>query len=303
MKPHGLPVVLALCLVPCLVAAQVQPPAPVAERDDEALVPPELPEVPAELRASVEALRVTVERTEECYSAEGRMEHTPDPACPQWYARLARGGPAAVFAIGALFRPGAHGPNDPLMEAMRSSEATEERGPRLVQIMARTGRPEVVPFFVSYLVRTATVPTAYVSAVDAAMLAALRRLTGNDPAPTAPWEDDQAHLNAPLARRDLVQRWARWYHDHQGMTVAQWRAEGAARAARDLFSDDLLERYSAITRLAGDPTQRVAVRTALQTLLGREDLPAAARVHLHRLARQRGIVLPPAPALTTARRG
>ncbi len=107
---HALLFALALCAAPLSALAQ-EAPVPL-ERDDD-LAPPELPEVPEALRASVDALRATVQGTEECFTGEGRMEHTPDARCPQWYARLARGGVAAVFAIGEVLRPVRSNPNDP----------------------------------------------------------------------------------------------------------------------------------------------------------------------------------------------
>jgi len=301
MKPAALPLFLvALCVPAGAAFAQGAPPATAAVSvEADTLEPPPLPVVPPAMRASVDALGETVSNTNECYTVDGeRVSHTADPNCPQWYARLARSGLAGVYAIGAAFRPVQPDAAEPPREDIRASEGADEQGPRLVQIMARTGRPEAVPFLLSYLVRTATVDNAYVTQTDTAALAALRTLTGTDPAPTAPWEDDNAHLNARPARRALMQRWMRWYNTHQGMTVAQWRAEGAELARRILFSDDILERYGAIVRLAPSPTDRVAVTTALQALLAREDLPAAARVHLHRFARRQRIVLPAAPTAT-----
>lgn len=295
---HALLFALALCAAPLSALAQ-EAPVPL-ERDDD-LTPPELPEVPAALRASVDALRTTVQGTEDCYTGEGRMEHTPDARCPMWYARLGRGGAAAVFAIGEALRPVRSNPNDPAMEPLRNTESEYERGPRLVQLLARTQRPEAVPFLISYVVRTASVPDLYPTGTDMVMLRALRTLTGDDPAPTAPWEDDAAHMEGSLSRRELARRWVRWYREHQGMTVAQWRAEGEARALRGLSSDDILARYSAIARLAPNPAQRVAVTASLRELLAREDLPAAARVHLHRLARQRRIPIVARNLLASAR--
>lgn len=295
---HALFFALALCASPLPALAQ-EAPVPL-ERDDD-LTPPALPEVPEALRASVDALRETVQSTEECFTGEGRMEHTPDARCPQWYARLGRGGVAAVFAIGEVLRPARTNADDPPTEPLRNTESEYERGPRLVQLLARTGRPEAVPFLISYVVRTATGENLYATGTDAVMLRALRALTGDDPAPTAPWEDDSAHLDGALSRRALARRWVRWFREHQGMTVAQWRAEGAARAQRSLSSDDILERYSAIARLAPIPAQRVAVAASLRELLAREDLPAAARVHLHRLARQRRIPLVARNLLASAR--
>jgi len=301
MKPAALSLFLAaLCAPVGALYAQGAPPA-AAEAD--ALEPPPLPEVPPALRASVAALRETVERTNECYTNESeRVSHTADPGCPRWYAQLARSGLAGVYAIGAAFRPVPPEPEVPPREPIRASEGAEEQGPRLVQIMARTGRPEAVPFLLSYLVRTVTAEDTYATSTDTTALAALRTITGADPAPTAPWEDDTAHMNADPASRALVQRWMRWYSSHQGQTVAQWRVEGAELARRNLFSDDILERYGAIVRLASSPTDRVGVTTALQALLAREDLPAAARVHLHRFARRQRIVLPAAPTATVAAR-
>jgi hypothetical protein len=91
-----------------------------------------------------------------------------------------------------------------------------------------------------------------------------------------------------------------WLRESQGRTVAEWRATGLARAQQRLTSDDIAERFSAIRRLAPLPAERAAVAVSLQGLLAREDLPAAARMHLSRLARQRRIALP-ARALVAAR--
>ncbi|HPI22596.1 MAG TPA: hypothetical protein PLE73_05330, partial [Spirochaetota bacterium] len=68
------------------------------------------------------------------------------------------------------------------VEPLRNTESEYERGPRLVQLLARTGRPEAVPFLISYVVRTATRPDTDATGTDAVMLRALRSLTGDDPA-------------------------------------------------------------------------------------------------------------------------
>lgn len=294
---HALVLALAMGLCPQLARAEDTPPP--EERDE--LIPPALPEVPAALQRAVAGLGATVRLTEECYTAGGRMEHEADARCPQWYAQLARGGAATVFAIGEVLRPVVVFRNEAPVEPLRNSMGDFERGPRLVQLMARTQRPEVVPFFVGYLVRTATHPEALPSVSDAAMLRALREFTGDDPTPTAPWEDDRAHLDSPAARTEIARRWLRWYRDHAGRSVAEWRAEGLERARQRLTSDDLLERYSAIRRLAPLPAHRDAVTASLQELLARDDVPAAARVHLHRLGRQHGLRLPVNARLTSAR--
>jgi hypothetical protein len=296
MNRHSVFVALALLALPAAARAQ-RDPSPAAESD--ALAAPALPATPPQLRAAVDALRSTVANTEECYTAGGRMEHEADARCPQWYARIARSGPAAVFAIGALFTPATNG-DGLAMEPVREMGADNERGPRLVQLLASAGRPEAAPFLVSYLVRTATLENAYASETDAAALAALRALSGDDPAPTAPWEGDGEHLASPLARRELAGRWLAWLRESEGRTVAQWRAAGLARAQQRLASDDIVERYSAIRRLAAVPAQRAVVTASLHALLAREDLPAAARVHLQRLARLRRIPLP-AQSLVAAR--
>lgn len=288
MNTRWMVLALALCAAP-LASARAQE-APASESDE--LTPPELPEVPEGLRAAVNALRQTVDDTAECFTGGGRLEHEADPRCPQWYARLARSGAAGAFAIAEQLRPGRGRDAQDAAEPLRNSEGEYERGPRLVQLMARTQRPEVVPFLISYVVRTATQSNDPPSDSNEAMLRALRTLTGDDPAPTAPWEDDRAYLDSPLTRTELARRWVRWFRDHQGMTVAQWRAAGISRAQQRLTSDDIIERYSAIARLAPLPAHRVAVTASLHELLTRDDLPAAARVQLRRLARQRRIPLP-----------
>lgn len=286
---------LALCASPAL--AQEGPPP---ERD-EALVAPEIPEVPEALRAAVERLAPIVDDTAECYTERGeRMEHEAAPQCPAWYARLARGGLASVFAIGAQFRPVEIDRGRAPREPIRYAEGQDERGPRLVQLLTRTRRPEVLPFLVSYLVRTATSDEDGASSTVLAILRGLRELTGDDPAPTAPWENDAAHLRSTRARVELARAWSRWYREHQGSTPAQWRAEGLDRAQRRLSSDDPVEVYSALVRLAPVRAQRAAVVSALHATLAREDLSAAARVQLLRLARQRGLPLPRARAAVRA---
>lgn len=277
--------------------AQQEPAAP--ERDED-LVAPELPTAPPELAPAVAALRETVEGTSECYRAGGRMEHEPDPRCPQWYARIARSGAAGAFAIGELFRPVATENSERPVEPIRSFESEFGRGPRLIQLLVATRRPEAATYLVSYLVNTATRPDGYASDTDIAALAGLRALTGDDAAPTAPWDDDRAFLETVAGREELARSWSRWLRERRGATPAQWRAAGAERAERWLSSDNDLERYSAIRRLAAVPQRRAAVTASLHALLSRDDLPAAARVHLTRLARQRGIPLPPRPLLARA---
>ena len=278
---------VALALLACArsVSAQNNPP-------EDALTPPEIPDVPPQLARAVASLRETVEQTRECYTAEGRMEHAPDPRCPQWYARIARAGAAGAFAIGEEFRPRPGEGDGAEAEPLRGYESEFERGARLVQLLVATRRPEGATYLVSFLVRTATLAGGYASSTDVAALQGLRTLTGHDPAPAAPWEDDRAWLESQPSREEVARRWSRWLRDHQGMTVAQWRASAVEGALRWLSSDDILERYSAIRRLAPLPAHRAAVTASLHTLLAREDLPAAARVHLTRLARQRGIPLP-----------
>lgn len=297
---HRVSIALALALSALSPNAFGDPDPAVTEPATD-LTPPELPAAPPEFQAAVDALRQTVSDTAECYTAGGRMEHEPDARCPQWYARIARAGAAGAFAIGELFRPAPNDNSDHPMEPLRSSEGDFERGPRLVQLLVATRRPEAAAYLVSYLVRTATSPDAYPGGTDAAALQGLRTLTGDDPAPTAPWEDDAAHLESPIAREEVARRWNRWLRDHAGMTVAQWRAEGARNAQRWLSSDDILERYSAIRRLAAVPAQRAAVTASLHALLAREDLPARARVHLARLARQRGLAMPVRANVVAAR--
>jgi hypothetical protein len=158
--------------------------------------------VPEALRASVDALRATVQGTEECYTGEGRMEHTADARCPQWYARLAGAARPRCSPSARCFRPVRMNPNEPPVEPLRNTESEYERGPRLVQLLARTGRPEAVPFLISYVVRTATRPDTYATGTDAVMLRALRSLTGDDPAPTAPWEDDSSPPGGPPSRAE-----------------------------------------------------------------------------------------------------
>jgi hypothetical protein len=289
------PWIVALALTAHALAARAQHDPALVEAPTE-LAPPPLPPTPPELAAAVASLRADVASTAECYTAGGRMEHEADPACPRWYARIARSGPAAVFAIGELFVP-ASGPDSagPMIEPIRDNNSELGRGPRLIQMMASTGRAEAVPFLLSYLVRGALDTGLYSSETDLAALAALRTLTGDDPAPTVPWEDDGAHQESPLARRETAQRWTAWLRESQGRTVAEWRAAGLARARQRLTSDDIAERYSAIRRLSPLPAERAAVVASLRGLLAREDLPAAGRMHLSRLARQRGLPLPARP--------
>lgn len=289
------PWIVALALTALPLAAHAQHDPALVEAPEQ-LAPPPLPPTPPEMAAAVASLRATVASTAECYTAGGRMEHEADPACPRWYARIARSGPAAVFAIGELFVPVAEpGSEGPAIEPIRDGNSELGRGPRLIQMMASTGRAEAVPFLLSYLVRTAIDARLYTSETDLAALTALRTLTGDDPAPTVPWEDDGAHQESPLARRETAQRWTSWLRENQGRTVAEWRAAGLARAQQRLTSDDIAERFSAIRRLSPVPAQRAAVVASLQGLLAREDLPAAARMHLSRLARQRGLPLAPRP--------
>ncbi len=275
-------------MAPGLALGQTRPPDTSLPRD-EAIFFPTLPPTPPALLAEVTVLHEVVRATAGCNTVDGHAGGTPDRRCAQWYARLARGGAAAAFAIGEQFTPArVEGPRH-LMEPLRDEASEGERGAQLAQLLASTRRPEAVSFLASYLIRTVTVHDAPPTRTDVAALGALRALTGDDPAPTTPWEGDEAHLNAELARLEIASLWSRWMHAHEGRPVVEWRAVGAQRALERLGSDDIVLRYAGIRRLAGERAHRAAVITSLRALLAHDDLPAAARVHLQRLVRRHNL--------------
>lgn len=273
------------------------PPAPPAESaqapvdiEAEALVAPARPEVPAALEAEVARLRTVVRATSECYTADGRMEHEADPACPRWYAQLSRGGAAGVFAIATLLEGDATS-RDEEPDTLRTFIAEEQRGPRLMQIMAASQRPEAVPLVLRFVVGGLADPEArYVTDSEGAAWQSLEQLTGNNPAPRAPW---QTRPSATLSSQAYTARaWLRWYRLHQHETREQWLRAGEQAAAEGLTSEDPAVRYWAIERLARVPEARPAVQSAFAALYASPDLPARGRAHLTRLGRRLRLQIP-----------
>lgn len=272
-------------------ARTVAPPAaPLRVEDADSLEAPPAPEVPDDLRDRVASMARVVEDTAECFTYHGeRVEHIADRRCGSWYATLQRGGPAAAHAIGrALTATRAGTPGDD------GFEGEEQRGPRLVQVLAATGAPEAVPYLLRHLASAAQRHRSLWD-TDREVLRQLARLAGDDPAPVAPWESDP--YSGTESRRHSAAAWLRWWREHEHDTPAQRAAAGEARALSDLSADDPARRYAAMVRLANHPAHRPVVTASLRELLGRSDLPARASVYLRRWAQRARIpVTAPPPA-------
>ncbi|MFO0644752.1 MAG: hypothetical protein U0326_00785 [Polyangiales bacterium] len=259
--------------------APAEPAAPVANAEPGELDAPPVPAVPEALQARVDALASVVESTEECFTYHGeRSEHIADPACGRWYASLQRGGSAAAHAIGlALMRP--EGAEHNLM----SVDGSEQRGPRLMQVLAATRAPEAVPYMLNHLADVARRDTQFWE-LEREILRQLGRVAGDDPMPVAPWERNA--LNTADARRRVVTSWIRWWRAHGADTPAQRAAAIESHALGDLNAEDPAVRFAAIQRLATNPVHGPAATASLRDLLARRDLPARAAVYIRRWAQR-----------------
>lgn len=273
------------------VSARSAEAAPDTTEAEEDLTPPELPQPPAALARRVAALTRIVEQTEGCYSYQGeRNEHEPDPRCGQWYAALLRGGDAAAYAIGEVLNrpPSAHS-----VGYVHNNAGSEQRGPRLVQILAATGSSVGPAFLLRYVVDEVDSEAGF-DETSMESLRQLARLANYDAHPVAPWE--QEAYRTPEVRREAARRWIRWWQRHQGSPVAQWRSEGVERAVADLAHADPAVRFAAIQRLITEPAHRATALEATRALLADDALPARAAAHVVRWARRHRIPIVPRPS-------
>lgn len=275
--------------------ARAPDPTPAPESD--ALEAPALPEPPPALRARVAALTRVAERTEECYSYHGeRVEHQPDPRCAQWYGALVRGGEAAAYAIGEVL-------NRPNIEdstaRVHGNMGSEQRGPRLVQILVATRSRAAPAFLLSYLAVDAVSEDGF-DTTDEEVLRQLPRVAGYDAHPVAPWE--RGVFDQPEARREVARHWLRWWRSHQDEAPAERAASGESLAVADLTHPDPAVRFAAMQRLVAVPARRAAVADATRALLADDNLPARAATHITRWARRNRLPLPPSAAPTTLAR-
>jgi len=288
---------LALALAAPIASAQVVTDTPArapAAPESDALEAPALPEAPAALRARVAALTRVVERTEECYAYHGeRVEHSPDPRCAQWYGALMRGGEAAAYAIGeVLNRPN----TEDTTARIHGNMGSDQRGPRLVQILAATRSRAAAPFLLRYLAADAVSENDF-DTTDEEVLRQLPRVAGYDAHPIAPWERNV--FDQPEARREVARRWLRWWRSHQDEAPAQRAAAGESLAVADLTHADPAVRFAAMQRLVTVPAHRAVVADATRALLADDDLPARAATHITRWARRDRLPLPPSAAAPT----
>lgn len=283
MKVRTLALSLALTAMTPFARAQIvaETPSPTAPAPPAAVVAtvPEAPVVPPALAARVTALARVADDTVECFTERGeRTEHIADRRCGQWYAQLARGGPATAHAIGSIMeRP----PSEP--NPLRDGEGEYRTGPRLVQLLATTRAPEAIPYMLRYLAGAARHRHDW-SESSNEMFRQLARLAGEDAAPLAPWRPDDAALVSVMEHR--VEAWLAWWAAHRDEAPAERAAAADARAVAALASDDVAVRFAAIQRLAANPAQRPAVEASLRGLMARADLPAPAAVYIRRWAQR-----------------
>jgi len=300
----GLSIACFLLSLPVLAQPVTDAPArtsvTAASPSEEELLPPELPQPPAALARRVAALTRVAEQTEECYSYQGeRNEHTPDPRCDEWYATLMRGGDAAAYAIGEVLNR-SNASHGGAVGYVRGNIAAEQRGPRLVQILAATGAAVAPVFLVRYVADTAISEDVF-DETSTESLRQLARLAGHDAHPVAPWE--RGAYRTPEVRRDAARSWIRWWNRHQGSSIAERRTAGTERALADLAHADPAVRFAAMQQLVTVPLHRAIVVDAARTLLADENLPARAVTHIVRWARRHQVpVTPPtSPLMRVAR--
>lgn len=284
---------VALTLCASMAVAQTPPtdaaPAPAPESQE--LTAPPLPTPPAELAREIAALQAIARLTTDCFTQRGeRVSHIADRRCPQWYARLTRGGAATVYAVGSALTP------DTFRGDVGMGDDPYTPAARLGQIMVATGAPEAAPYLLSFLARSVA-DEELAPGAEPAVIEALIALTGHDLVPRGPW--DGRWGDSLDARRATAQAWLRWYRDHAGETPAQWRAAGEARAREALSSDDPAVRMSAVQRLIGVRGMRPAITAALAGLRDRPGVPDRVWNYVNRYARRHRLTLP-APAATAS---
>jgi len=294
MKHALFPIMFVSVLAPCLAHAQSDVPsdssmAPVGLEPATALeTEPSLPVPPPEMTARVTTLRSIARHTTVCWTGQSEREfHVADERCPRWFAQLARGGAASVYALGQT-----------LLEAVASGDSDVAlSGTRLVRLMAATGVREAVPFLLSFVARSTgavpgRVPWWRAVGTESASLGALAALTGQDVAPVAPWMGERNETDLRAAAR----AWLAWYRRESGGTPARWQWDGRLQARAALGSSDPVVRVAAIRRLLPIDTQRAAAAFALGELLRSASLEADARAWLTRFARRNRVPVERLPA-------
>jgi hypothetical protein len=265
-----------------------------------------MPTVPAALEADVARLRVLVARTMRCWEHSDRVTHTPEPECPARYAELARGGPAAMHAIGQY---AFHDLRHSLLRAERAltqTAATNHLGersqgagtiintaPQLSEVFGGFEAKEVVPYVLMAMappIRRAYGDWGYAGAIHTWM-DVLPRVTGNDLTPFPEWqrtEIDSDRLMRFLG--DAHDTWSRWYRAHQDESLAQWRAQGLAHARAELVGRNVAQRVAAILRLGAETAaadDQEAARRSLAALLAERRLSNAGRRAMREFATRR----------------
>ncbi|MFO0649209.1 MAG: hypothetical protein U0326_23405 [Polyangiales bacterium] len=264
-----------------------------------------LPSVPPELEADARRYRALTNRSMRCWEADGRVSHSPGRACEGYYAQLAAGGLAAVHGIGRYIVDDG---NRRLFQRERDLTRTDARdyeggpasgsgtllntAPRLSHAFARLDAPEVVP----YVLAAMSMPIARGfgdwggSDEMQTWMRVLVTVTGNDLTPMPPWQFIDLDMGAQMRfLGDSHDTWARWYRAHRNESLAEWRAQGLARARTDLTGRDVARRVAAILRLGdknGPAADQEAARLSLVELLAQRRLSNAGRRYMRDFAAQ-----------------
>ncbi|MBL8682196.1 MAG: hypothetical protein JNK05_23720 [Myxococcales bacterium] len=217
---------------------------------------PKLPIVAPELAADVLRYRAIARRTIACHNGVFRFPHRPSRRCDAWFGELARGGPAAMHALGIeLTQMKARADEDALP---CGSNFIGTAAHRAALVLAGYGDAQAMPYLLRYL--AIQTPRALFAGYDgyAVQLAfdGVRRLARRDIGPVwiDPLEDPSAHWT------EVVRRWGHWYLAHRAEPVSRWQSEGIATTRALLDAPSVAVRYAAYETLSDLESERAALR-------------------------------------------
>lgn len=217
---------------------------------------PKLPIVAPELAAEVVRYRAIARRTIACHNGVFRFPHRPSRRCDAWFGELARGGPAAMHALGIELTQMKVQPDAEL--PLCGSNFIGTAAHRAALVLAGFGDPQAMPYLLRYL--AIQTPRALFEGYDgyAVQLAfdGVRRLARRDIGPVwiDPLEDPSAHWT------EVVRRWGHWYLAHRAEPVSRWQSEGIVATRALLDAPSVAVRYAAYETLSDLDSERAALR-------------------------------------------
>ncbi len=223
---------------------------------------PRLPMVPPELASEVARYRAIARRTTDCHDGVFRIAHRPSRRCTAWFAELARGGPAAMHALGLEMTQFAQLELEPGSRT-RSPCGTNFKGTaanRAALTLASYGDTQAMPYLLRYLAMQ--IPQNLFLGYDGYAVKhafdGVRRLARRDIGPI--WkdslEDEKEHWT------EVVRRWGQWYLAHRTQSGATWQSEGVAITRPLLRAESATLRFAAFETLQDLPSEQLATRAA-----------------------------------------